>query len=246
MVYFILRSDEGQPSCVRPMTSGGTYLIMATQTVCALKHQFWFRHLGNYLDNRDFARKFRGKVPKSDFYHIKMSKARSLMQSTFETLLSEENQKILIKGKQGILKEGKQEILNEGNQGILIEGIQGILNEVKQQVRSEESGSCNCFRIRIRVSGTRKIVLVTKEEQLHWRNVVRGCQPKYSMCQSELSESNDGTNMKQSQREFNERQNEPSARHRLIGSRIEQSAQCKRESGRIINYSWKKEGCLVF
>ena len=27
MVFFILRFDEGPPSCVRPMTSGGTYLI---------------------------------------------------------------------------------------------------------------------------------------------------------------------------------------------------------------------------
>ena len=188
MALFILRSDEGQPSCVRPMTSGGTYLIMATQTVCALKHRFGFQHLGSYLDNRDSAKRFRGKVPKSDCYHIKMSKARSLMRrSTFETLLSEENQKILIEGKQGILKEGKQGILNEGIQGILNKGIQGILNEVKQKVRSEESGGCNYFRIRNCVSRTGKIIFV----------------PEYGMSQSEFC-ANKWTKKEQCLREFNE------------------------------------------
>ena len=92
MVYFILRSDEGQPSCVRPMTSGGTYLIMATQTVGALKHRLEFHHLRCYLDNRDFGERFRGKVPKSDCYHYRMYKAQSLMcRGTFDTLLSDES-----------------------------------------------------------------------------------------------------------------------------------------------------------
>ena len=92
MAFFILRIDEGPPFCVRPKMSGGTYPIMATKTVFAFKHQFGSQHLGNYLDNRDSAKRFRGKVPKSDFYLIKMSKARSLMcRSTFETLLSDES-----------------------------------------------------------------------------------------------------------------------------------------------------------
>ena len=89
MVYFILRSDEGQPSCVRPMTSGGTYFIMATQTACALKHQLESHHLGCFLDNRDFGKRFRGKFPKSDCYHNRMCKARSLMlRSTYENLIA--------------------------------------------------------------------------------------------------------------------------------------------------------------
>ena len=75
MLIFILLSDEGKSSCVRPMTSGTTFLNMATQTACALKHQLGFQHLGNNLDNRDSAKRFCGKDPKSDFYHIKMSKA---------------------------------------------------------------------------------------------------------------------------------------------------------------------------
>ena len=92
MVFLILRSDEGQPSCVRPTTLGGAYLNMATQTVCALKHQFEFHHLESYLDNRNFGKRFRGKVLRSDCYHNRMCIAQSLMRrGTIATLLSEES-----------------------------------------------------------------------------------------------------------------------------------------------------------
>ena len=91
MAFFILRIDEGTPSCVSPMTSGGAYLNMATQT-SASKHRFESHHLGSHLDNRDFGKRFRGKVPKSDRYRNRMCKTRSLMRrGTFDTLLSEES-----------------------------------------------------------------------------------------------------------------------------------------------------------
>ena len=92
MVFFILRFDEGQSSCARPMTSGTTLLNMATQTACALKHQLGFQHLGNNLDNRNFGKRFRGKVLRSDCYHNRMCIAQSLMRrGTIATLLSEES-----------------------------------------------------------------------------------------------------------------------------------------------------------